>query len=438
MFRIFVLFICISLLVVGFQNCGNDFKSSVLSNNQSPSDSPDCLEIQCSAGQEVACDVANGSGVKVWTGSDYGMCAVKSCLSGYQILQTYCVPVPPAQPFVPKPESLRASAQKYNLFMGTAIHPHLLTLEPMYAQTVAENYNLIVATNVMKWQPLRPAENTYDFKIADELVEFAIRYHQKVHGHTLVWHNQNPPWLVNGSFSATEKQMLLKNHIQTVMKHFKEKYPETIISWDVVNEAFLNSNAEVSASSDGGYRKTIWSDIYASPEEYIRQSFLWAREADPAALLYYNDFSNEDLGAKSTAIYLMVQKLKSQGTPIDVVGMQVHLSTDYGVPTVATLRQNIARLKAIGVKVHFTELDARTNSADGISAIESQKQTQIYANIVDACRLEAGTCLGVTTWGFTEKHSWIPQFFPGYSASLPFDLNYKPTANFETIKSRLP
>ena len=68
-------------------------------------------------------------------------------------------------------------------------------------------------------------------------------------------------------------------------------------------------------------------------------------------------------------------------------------------------------------------------------------QADDYASVVRACR-ETPRCVGVTSWGLTDDRSWVPSFFSGYCAALPFDEGYRPkpavTAIIEGFTEKAP
>src|SRR5262249_40944013 len=154
----------------------------------------------------------------------------------------------------------------------------------------------------MKFGPIHPARTTYNFGPADALVAFARTNKMAVRGHTLVWHSQNPGWLTGGGFTPTQLSDILQEHINAVVSH----YAGQVYAWDVVNEAF---------NDNGTLRSTFWSDapgIGLAGTAYIEQTFRWAHAADPAALLFYNDYSAEQINTKSDAIYKMAQDFKAR------------------------------------------------------------------------------------------------------------------------------
>jgi endo-1,4-beta-xylanase len=177
-----------------------------------------------------------------------------------------------------------------------------------------------------------------------------------------------------------------------------------------------------------------WHDSrqYVHWRRHFIDQLSFANLADPQAMLFYNDFKIETGGAKQDGAYSLIRALKALGAPIHALGIQGHMSTDLAPPSVDALRSTIRRFAGLGLKVMFTELDVRTKTSDGLSATESTWQHAYFNNVTRACMLEPA-CTGVTTWGFTQNFSWIHSSFPGYSAAMPFDVNYQPTSIYGTI-----
>ncbi len=266
-------------------------------------------------------------------------------------------------------QTLRQAADNDGVLIGTAVRSPQLS-EPAYASTLAREFNMVEAEDAMKWWVLRPDAETFDFRQADELVRFALAHQMKVRGHCLVWGRYNPDWLTQGNFTAPQLSQLLHEHITRVMKH----YAGQVFAWDVINEA-LDEN--------GNVRDSLW---YNQPglgfsgrgTGYIEQVFRWAHEADPKALLFYNEAEGEGLNRKSDAIYAMIKDFRQRGVPIHGVGLQMHvpsLDADF-----AAIAANIARLTALGVQVHITELDVSLplDSVGHVQAEDLTRQAGIY------------------------------------------------------------
>ena len=329
-------------------------------------------------------------------------------------------------------QSLRQKAENDGVLVGAAVRPSQLS-EPAYASTLAREFNMVEAEDAMKWWVLRPDQATYDFRQGDEVVRFAQAHQMKVRGHCLVWGRFNPDWLMQGHFTSGQLSQLLQEHINRVMKH----YAGQVFAWDVVNEA-LDEKGEV--------RDSLWYNqpgigLSGKGTDYIEQVFRWAHEADPRALLFYNEAEGEGLSRKSDAIYAMVKDFKRRGVPIDGVGLQMHIpALDMDIAAViANISANIARLTALGLQVHITELDVSlpVNSGGQPRPDDLTRQAEVYRGIVRACLNNAG-CTAIQTWGFTDKYSWIGSHSRGTRGqALPFDRAYQPKPAYRALLEEL-
>jgi endo-1,4-beta-xylanase len=321
------------------------------------------------------------------------------------------------------PAPLRVAAEHAGLLVGTAVRPSLLS-ESAYSATLAREFNMVEPEDAMKWWMVRSTP-TFDFSKADEIVRFAQAHGMKVRGHCLVWDHNNPQWLADGHFTPSQLSRLLQEHINTVMKH----YAGQVFAWDVVNEA-LDENGRL---KDSPWFNQPGIGLAEKDTAYIEQAFRWAHEADPHALLFYNENGGEGRNRKSDAIYAMVKAFKQRGVPIDGVGLQMHIS-HLDLDT-APLAANIARLTALGLQVHITELDASLPvDAGGLASADALlRQAEIYRAVVRAC-LQSPACTAIQFWGFTDKYSWIGSHSHGTrGAALPFDRAYQPKAAYQAV-----
>jgi endo-1,4-beta-xylanase len=331
----------------------------------------------------------------------------------------------------PTPATLRDAAQSSGILIGAAARPAELS-ESAYAATLAREFNMLEPEDALKWETLRPDPQSFNFHQADQLVDFATRHNMKVRGHTLVWHRQLPMWLTQASFTPSQLSALLELHIKTVIAHYKGK----IFAWDVANEAFDEG------ARTGQLRSTLWYDQpgigYAGQgSAYLAQCFRWAHEADPQALLFYNEAEADELNKKSDAVYAMVRDFKLHGVPIDGVGLQMHLGGT--PPNVASISANIARFTALGLQVHVTEMDVSlpVDASGDASPADLQMQAHIYREIAEACLAHPG-CTAIQTWGFTDKYSWIGSHSKKTrGAALLFDRNYQPKPAYQALRDAL-
>jgi len=321
-------------------------------------------------------------------------------------------------------DSLRALASEVGLHVGTAVVPYDLD-HPDYAKIAAAQFSVVTPGNEMKWQVVEPAQGTYDWSGGDRLVQFARQNHQLVRGHVLLWHNQLPDWLTtgvaNGTISDAQLRDLLHKHITDEVTHFKGE----IWQWDVANEFFTDANPSQLNPND------FWISHLGTG--VIADAFRWAHEADPKALLFYNDYNiagEDGSNAKSDAAYAFVQQLVAQGVPISGVGDQGHLDTQYGFPTKMT--DDLRRFAGLGLKTAITEADVRT-FVDGPTTqvptdhLATFAQPYEYSQMLQAC-LAVKQCISFTVWGFGDTDSWIPSWFTneGYANLYDVDLTPKP------------
>ncbi|MEY4531087.1 MAG: hypothetical protein RLZZ156_1808 [Deinococcota bacterium] len=299
-------------------------------------------------------------------------------------------------------QTLRSLADSRGMYMGAAVAPIFYdSTEPDYAKVLAREYNMIVAENIMKWSALSSGRGKFSFNAADGMIAFAQKNKQAVRGHTLVWHESLPSWVLTIQ-NKDELRNVLKTHVQTVAKYFKGR----VFAWDVLNEAILE---------DGSYRKTPFYNLLGA--EYIAHVFKWAKEADPNTKLFYNDYNTDGINPKSTAVYNMVKNLKARGIPIDGVGFQAHVNSNFDVVQQRTL-ENYQRFRDLGLEVQLTEVDV-TLAGNAPRAERLVAQAKVYKDLLSTCL--AVKCTAFVTWGFTDAFSWRAA-----GAPLPFDSDYQP------------
>jgi endo-1,4-beta-xylanase len=308
---------------------------------------------------------------------------------------------------------LRQLATARGIDIGAAVAVDPLMKETQYQAVLAREFSLVTAENAMKFGETEPQRGVYDFSGADTIVEFALHHGMRVRGHTFVWHQALPDWLTSGTWTREELIKILQDHIAAEAGHFKGK----VFAWDVVNEAMDDSNS-------------IW--LNGIGPDYVEIAFRAARQADPDALLFYNDYGAEGMNGKSDVVYDLVKGLKEKGL-VDGVGLQMHL-TDPGGLTRAELEENMRRLGELGLIVHITELDVRLAMPPTQAQLENQ--ARLYGDVFQAC-VSVSACKAVVMWGFTDLHSWVPSTYRNFGAALPFDENYLPKPAYHAILEAL-
>lgn len=309
--------------------------------------------------------------------------------------------------------------------IGAAINPYTIQSD---GEFIAKHFNSVTAENQMKFGVLHPEEDLYDFAEADEIADFATRNNMVLRGHTLVWHNQTSDWVFKNPTTGGDasRELLLsrlKSHIDTVVGRYKG----IAYAWDVVNEAIEDKTDKV-------MRESKWLELLG--EDFILQAFRMAHEADPQALLFYNDY-NETNPIKSRKIYNLVRTLLDKGAPIHGIGMQAHWNI-HG-PELDEIRAAIELYASLGVQIHITEMDVsvfnhddkRTDLTAPTSEME-KLQEQRYEDIFKLFKEYQSNITSVTFWGATDRYTWLDGFPVRGRKNWPFlfDVKGEPKPSF--------
>lgn len=342
--------------------------------------------------------------------------------------------------------SLRSLGAANGIFIGTAAEvfgcfddppPFCQPFEEKkFVKKLKREFSLLMPGNDMQWNVLRPTRNSYDFDRADFIVNFAAENDMVVQGHMLLWHSQLPGWLTENQYGKKELQEIMADHIETVASHYRGQ----VESWNVINEA-VGDPPYKSGSQKATLRKGIWMDGIGP--KYIELAFKEARRADPDARLFYNDYGHEGWPEdhwnrpKQEAVYRQVEKLAKKGL-VDGVGFQMHLYVGDCCkgwnPDPDQVAANFSRYSDLGLEVRITEMDVRIE--EPVTKAKLDEQAKLYREMVGVC-LAAANCTTFSTWGFTDKHSWINYTYPGFGAPLLFDERYKKKKSYRSVAKAL-
>jgi endo-1,4-beta-xylanase len=342
-------------------------------------------------------------------------------------------PQPPEVGFTPP--TLR-TAFGGAFLVGAALNANQFSgRDPLGADLVGAQFNATTSENVLKWESVHPRPGAYDFAAPDQYVAFGERNRMFIVGHTLVWHNQTPPWVFrDSSGTPVSRDTLLarlRDHIHTVVGRYRSR----IRGWDVVNEAL---------NEDGTLRPTSWLTIIG--EDYLAQAFRFAHEADPGAELYYNDYGLENAPKRRGAVEL-VRRLRAEGVPVTGVGLQGHNRMDWPIP--AQEDSTIAAFAALGVRVMITELDIDVLPGPGGTAADldpyrdglpdsvQRALAQRYADLFRVYLRHADDITRVTFWGVADGDSWLNNWPVRGRTNYPllFDRRHRPKPAFDAVIS---
>ena len=346
-------------------------------------------------------------------------------------------------PADPNPSVKLKDAYKDYFMIGVALNQRNVST-PDQINLVKAEFNSITAENDMKPGELHPKEGVWNWEKADKIANFCRQNGIKLRGHCLCWHSQFADWMFTDKKGKEVKKEVfyerLREHIHTVVNRYKD----VVYAWDVVNEAMADDNG-------GGPRWGRFGGQEPSPyrqsrhfrlcgDEFIAKAFQFAREADPNALLFYNDYSCVDEG-KRERIYNMVKKMKDAGVPIDGIGMQGHYNIYF--PSEEQLEKAIVRFKELVKHIHITELDIRMNQEMGgqlqfsrgenkpVAGYMNTMLTDQYSRIFKIFRKHKDVIDCVTFWNLGDRDSWLGV----NNHPLPFDENYKPKQAYYAIKN---
>ena len=344
--------------------------------------------------------------------------------------------------FRPPADSLGALAAPIGLRIGNAVNMGKLNVDAAYTSLVANQYSTVTPENVMKWDSIEPTQGQLNFGPGDQLIAFAQQHNQLVRGHTLLWHNQLPGWLTtgvsNGTISTDQLRDILKQHIFAEVGHFKGE----IWQWDVANEVFHNSFDSTPALPNGMNSGDFW--VKNLGPDIVAQAFRWAHQADPHALLFYNDFNiagEDGDNVKFNNVLAWVKTLQAEGVPINGVGEQGHLDTQFGFSG-TRFKDDLAGYASLGVKVAVTEADVRTfvETTDSLQtptdSLSQFAQPFEFDQEMKGC-LAVSACISFTIWDVDDADSWVPGTFHGEGYATLYDTNLQPKTAYTVLQQDL-
>lgn len=292
--------------------------------------------------------------------------------------------------------------------IGAAVTPSTLKSNANYRNTVTTEMSSISGENAMKMNAISRGRKSYFWDDADYLVNFAVENKLRVHGHTLIWYKHTPSWV--SSFSGTKEdwKTIMKEYIQDVVGRYKGK----VASWDVVNEII---------NDDGSLRDCIW--LQKIGPEYISLAFQYAHEADPAAILFYNDYGHEYSHARRKKAYHLADSLAKNNVPIHGLGLQMHTNISRAGNDI---RYAITAAAVTGLKVHVSEFDVAVNADKKLTAINETvalQQKELYRVAAKAMLdIPENQRWGITMWGVHDPSSWLS---PNPDWALPFNASFE-------------
>lgn len=283
----------------------------------------------------------------------------------------------------------------------------------------------------MNWNAIEPAYGQLSFGKMDDLAAFAIRNRRIVRGHMLLWHLGVPDWAVD-MLRDRQDWNLIARYFGSVIP----RYGDVIQQWEVVNEPIDPGHRM------DGLRESLFLAVFGP--DYIARALTQARIFAPRAQLLINEYGLEyDLPEERQRRYFLLkllERLKSSGAPITGLGVQAHLDLRKGYVSQSAIASFLQEVADMGLSIFVTELDVK--ESDYVAPAEERDrlvgdEVRRYLDVV----LSQRAVEGVTTWGLSDRHSWLEITLedyarfpgawadgtgPGLNRGLPLDASMRP------------
>jgi endo-1,4-beta-xylanase len=297
--------------------------------------------------------------------------------------------------------------------------------EPVFRSTIVQHFNSTTAP--LYWESTQRTPGSFDFSIPDEVVDLAAANGLRVRGHPLVWGRLGLPTYVREASSADALRTMLRGQLGAILGRYRGR----IHQYDAVNEpiTFLGGD-----DGTGGLDTNVFYRLLGPG--WVREALDLVHELDPDASLFVNEFGVMAPGPKQERFYALIRELVEGGAPITGVGFQGHIRPPFlrdFDPTQDEIEATVRRFTALGLRVEITEIDVTIDpSVPG--ALDAQAET--YRRLTLGCFRVPG-CDGITTWGVTDKYTWIRDFFAVDGAPLLFDASFQPKPAYFAVADAL-
>lgn len=334
------------------------------------------------------------------------------------------------------PASLKDAYDGY-FTVGVAVNQRNVS-DSTQIELIKKEFNSITAENDMKPGELHPAEGVWNWERGDKIADFCRKNGIKLRGHCLVWHSQFCDWMFNDKNGKPVSKEVFYSRLRDHIHQVVNRYKDVVYAWDVVNEAMSDAGRGWRGHEPNPYRE---SKLYKlCGDEFIAKAFEYAHEADPDAILFYNDY-NAATPIKRDRIYNMVKKMQDAGVPITGIGMQGHYNI-YG-PSEEDVDSALTKYSELVDHIHITELDIRCNEEMGGQLRFSRGENNAippyiatlhedqFARIFRVFRKHKDVIDNVTMWNLSDADSWLGV----NNHPLLFDEKLKPKKAYYAVKN---
>lgn len=325
---------------------------------------------------------------------------------------------------------------------GCAVQLDWLNAEANLREEVLAQCAQLTPELAFKWLAVEPRRGELDFAPADALADLAAKHGKTLRGHTLIWHRGTPAW-AEASLRADKDWTLLERWLASIMP----RYAASVSEWDVVNEPIETGHRQ------DGLRQSVFLEAFGP--DYLRRALEAAHALAPRARLMINEYDLEyplqEQRDRRYCLLKLAERLKAQGAPLHGVGLQAHLDLRKGHIDAAAVTRFCRELAGMGLVLRVTELDVKERDYAAPAAERDRRVADETRRYLDAVLAEPAV-LGVSTWGLSDRHSWLtvgaddyarfPGAWthddgPGLNRGLPWDAALRPKPMRDAIRSAL-
>jgi len=288
--------------------------------------------------------------------------------------------------------NLRAISKTAGLLFGSDSDVDVLSAPPAYATLLSRHCNLF-APNV-SWSSRSPTSSDPG---PDRNIDFARAQRMLLTGGHLLWHESVPAW-----FDTLESRQEAERAATLHITSLGTRYAGQVFSWNVVNEALNPAEGRADGLRHSALLRQLGPDFF-------EPAFQAARQADPKALLMYNDYGMEldspQHAARRKALLVLIDRLATRSVPIDGVGLQSHLRLDGMRFDADIYHAFLKEIAAHNLKIILTELDVLDLVADGDIPTRDANAAAIYGAFLETALSEPAV-KAVVSWGLSDRYSW--------------------------------
>ncbi|MEJ5976708.1 endo-1,4-beta-xylanase [Novosphingobium sp. PS1R-30] len=351
-----------------------------------------------------------------------------------------------AMAFIPEGRGIAMSPSKAELKstavrLGTAVRPEQLVARDNLERTIRRDCSLLVPEYHGQWSAVEWNRGEPWYGNLDLITAFARKHDMMVRGHSLLWEQMTPQW-ARDEMTRDRSWSTVERHFASLLPRYRGKMRE----WIVVNEMI--------DTEDGhrGIRRNSMQRAYGN--DYIRRALETAHVLDPDAKLMINEFSiehdNPGDESRRNALLRLVEKLKTQGAPLHMVGIQGHLELAKGNIPQKRMSRFLSDLVSLEVEVAVTELDVLEDDRSLSLDERDRRVADLTASFLDVA-LDQPKMTSVVTWSMSDRHSWLQEKSPETEAAmadgvidsaainrgLPYDANLTPKPMNQVIQAAI-